>query len=47
VGVERIFPVHSPRLAKIELVKEGRVRRSKLLYIRKLASKAVTQKTTA
>jgi large subunit ribosomal protein L19 len=47
VGVERIFPVHSPRIARIELVKQGRVRRSKLLYIRKLAAKAVTQKTTA
>ncbi len=47
VGVERIFPLHSPRLARIELVKQGRVRRAKLYYIRKLASKAVTQKTTA
>ncbi len=47
VGVERIFPLHSPRLAQIVLVKEGRVRRAKLYYIRKLAAKAVTQKTTA
>ncbi len=46
VGVERIFPVHSPRLAKIERIKEGRVRRAKLYYLRDLASKAVTQKTT-
>jgi len=45
VGVERIFLLHSPRIAKIEKVKEGRVRRAKLYYIRKLASKAVRQKT--
>jgi large subunit ribosomal protein L19 len=47
VGVERIFLVHSPRIAKIEVVKKGRVRRSKLYYIRTLTSKAVVQKTTA
>jgi len=47
VGVERIFPVHSPRIAQIDLVKSGRVRRSKLYYIRSLAAKAVAQKTTA
>ena len=47
VGVERIFPLHSPRLAKIERVKEGSVRRAKLYYLRHLASKQIRQKTTA
>jgi large subunit ribosomal protein L19 len=45
VGVERIFFINSPRIAKIEKIKEGRVRRAKLYYLRKLASKAVRQKT--
>ena len=40
VGVERIFPVHSPRIAKIENKKIGRVRRAKLYYLRKLRGKA-------
>ena len=47
VGVERIFPLHSPRIAKIEKVKDGRVRRSKIYYVRDLATKAVAQKTNA
>lgn len=47
VGVERIFPLHSPRLAKIVKVKEGTVRRAKLYYLRDLATKAIRQKTGA
>ena len=35
VGVERIFPMHSPKIANIEVVKKGKVRRAKLNYIRK------------
>lgn len=40
VGVERIFPVHSPRVAKIEVVRLGQVRRAKLNYIRGLSAKS-------
>ncbi len=40
VGVERIFPLHSPNLAEIKVVRLGRVRRAKLYYLRKLAGKA-------
>ena len=46
VGVERIFPVHSPRIAKIEVMKEGNVRRAKMYYVRDLASKQIRQKTS-
>jgi large subunit ribosomal protein L19 len=40
VGVERTFPVHSPRLDKIEVMTRGKVRRAKLYYLRKLSGKA-------
>ena len=40
VGVERIFPVHSPMLAQINVVRRGRVRRAKLYYLRALKGKA-------
>ncbi len=46
VGVERIFPLHSPRIAKIEVMKEGRVRRAKMYYLRALAAKQIRQKTS-
>lgn len=45
VGVERIFPYNSPKIAKIELVREGNVRRAKLYYLRKLSGKAARIKS--
>lgn len=43
VGVERIFPMHSPRYEKIEVVSHGRARRSRLFYLRNLRGKAARQ----
>ena len=45
VGVERVFPFHSPRIAKVEVVREGKVRRAKLYYIREKIGKAAKIKT--
>ena len=44
VGVERIFPMHSPRIEKIEVVRRGRVRRAKLYYLRSRVGKAAKVK---
>lgn len=46
IGVERIFPIHSPSIAKIEVVKHGRVRRARIHYMRGLAGKAARIKET-
>jgi large subunit ribosomal protein L19 len=40
VGVERVFPLHSPFVSNVELLKEGKVRRAKLFYLRKMKGKA-------
>lgn len=44
VGVEKTFPIHSPRVDKIEVVKKGKVRRAKLYYLRDLTGKAANIK---
>ena len=44
VGVERTFPLHSPKVADIKVVKKGAVRRAKLYYLRKLTGKAARVK---
>ena len=40
IGVERVFPLHSPSVSKVEVVTHGRVRRSKIYYLRNLRGKA-------
>lgn len=45
VGVERVFPVHSPNVAKVELIRSGKVRRSKLYYLRDRVGKAARVKS--
>jgi large subunit ribosomal protein L19 len=40
IGVERVFPIHSPRLEHIDVLSRGKVRRAKLLYLRNLKGKA-------
>ena len=45
VGVERIFPFNSPKIAKIEILKEGDIRRAKLYYLRNLSGKAARIKS--
>ena len=42
VGVERVFPVHSPKLAKITVVRRGKVRRAKLTFLRNMAGRYKT-----
>ncbi len=40
IGVERVFPMHSPAIDRVEVITRGRVRRSKIYYLRKLRGKA-------
>ena len=44
IGVERVFPLHSPRLDKIEIVRSGRVRRARLYYLRERTGKSARLK---
>ena len=46
IGVERTFPVHSPKIGKVEVLRRGRVRRAKLYYLRKRTGKAAKIKET-
>jgi len=43
-GVERVFPLHSPRVERVEVIREGRVRRAKLYYLRERSGKAARVK---
>lgn len=45
IGVERTFPLHSPSISKIEVVKKGKVRRNKIFYLRERFGKAARIKT--
>ncbi|HVB99421.1 MAG TPA: 50S ribosomal protein L19 [Candidatus Dormibacteraeota bacterium] len=45
VGIERIFPVHSPSISQVEVIRRGRVRRAKLYYLRELKGKAARIKS--
>jgi large subunit ribosomal protein L19 len=45
IGVERIFPLHSPRIEKIQVLSRGKVRRAKLYYLRELSGKAARIET--
>ena len=47
VGVERVFPLHTPRIEKIDVIARGRVRRARLFYLRDLAGKAARIKEKA
>lgn len=44
IGVERIFPVHSPRIAKVEVMRRGKVRRARLYYLRERRGRAARLK---
>ncbi len=46
VGVERTFPIHSPRIDRVEVIRRGKVRRAKLYYVRKLSGKRAKIKET-
>ena len=43
-GIERVFPLHSPRIEKVDVIREGRARRAKLYYLRERAGKAARVK---